>query len=244
MLTDDDALPDPGWLKAYAEADRTHPDFDIFTGPVHYVWRCPEPIWFPSPPQHEIVLVYKTDLGTEDVELGDNFCLGGHNICLRRSRVLELGGFDPQLGPGSPHGSSGEDCELMRRWRNAGSRALYVARARTGHRIYDDRTSRSTLVSNYHRAGYSESWEIRAYAPRNTILPMPLWWLNMILSTPMQESWQMLTDLLRGRSSAAFYHRLKLSHWRGKMRFLKDLTLHRIAPAPYRAPATVDNAPV
>lgn len=236
ILTDDDALPEPGWLRAYAQAAAKYPQFDIFTGPVHYVWRCRKPQWFPPEPGHEIILVYKSDHGTADVEIGPDFCIGGHNICLRRERIAQLGGFDPRLGPGSPRSSSGEDGELFRRWLNGGSRAMYVAAAETGHRIYAERATGRTLIENYHRAGYSAAWETRIYSPRNRSLPMPAWWLKMLALSPLRECGRLLTDLLARRPSAAMYHRLRLSLWRGQMRFIKDLMLRRIDPSPCLPP--------
>jgi GT2 family glycosyltransferase len=237
ILTDDDALPDPGWLRAYAMAARHHPEIDLFTGPVHYVWRCDQPAWHPGPPRHEIVLVYHSDWGSVDSELDANSCIGGHNIAIRREAFQQLGGFDPRLGPGSPHDASGEDMELVHRYFNAGKRIMYVAAARTGHRISEERTRRNTLRANYHRAGYSESWEVRACHLRHPVLPMPPWWIRKFVCDPFLQFCRMIGDIFRDRRAAAFYHRLRLSHWHGQIRFLKDLLLHRISPSPYNPAA-------
>jgi len=45
VFTDDDVLPDPDWLEAYAEAARRHPECRLFAGQVRHQWDAPPPRW-------------------------------------------------------------------------------------------------------------------------------------------------------------------------------------------------------
>jgi glycosyltransferase involved in cell wall biosynthesis len=45
VFTDDDVIPDPGWLRAYEEAAREHPDYGFFIGQIRHDWARPPPYW-------------------------------------------------------------------------------------------------------------------------------------------------------------------------------------------------------
>jgi glycosyltransferase involved in cell wall biosynthesis len=50
VATDDDVLPDPGWLAALRHAADTHPEATMFGGPVLPHWSRPPPSWLLKPP--------------------------------------------------------------------------------------------------------------------------------------------------------------------------------------------------
>jgi len=45
VFTDDDVIPDPGWLRAYQTAERAHPDYSFFIGQIRHDWATPPPHW-------------------------------------------------------------------------------------------------------------------------------------------------------------------------------------------------------
>ena len=45
LFTDDDVIPSPDWVCAYADAAEAHPDVDIFAGQVRHFWQKTPPEW-------------------------------------------------------------------------------------------------------------------------------------------------------------------------------------------------------
>lgn len=45
VLTDDDVIPDPGWLRAYEKAAQDHPDIGFFIGQIRHDWAHKPPHW-------------------------------------------------------------------------------------------------------------------------------------------------------------------------------------------------------
>jgi GT2 family glycosyltransferase len=105
VFLDDDCIPQPGWLTAFARRE----DAEVIEGRT----VCPDPSDNPF---------------TEQVEnlTGDNFW--SCNLAIRRSVFFELGGFDEDFTE-----AAGEDMEFAWRIRRRGSRTAYVPEAEVQH---------------------------------------------------------------------------------------------------------------
>ena len=45
VFTDDDVIPDSGWLRAYEAAEKAHPEQRFFIGQIRHDWAVPPPHW-------------------------------------------------------------------------------------------------------------------------------------------------------------------------------------------------------
>jgi glycosyltransferase involved in cell wall biosynthesis len=121
-FTDDDCLPQPGWTAALSGAfsdslvglvtGRVVPDREV-PAPVS-VEESVEPRAFTEPVGH------------------------GANCCFRREALLAVGGFDEQLGPGTP-GRAAEDVDAFRRVLARGWTGRYEPAALVVHRQWRGR---------------------------------------------------------------------------------------------------------
>jgi GT2 family glycosyltransferase len=121
-FTDDDCLPQPGWLAALAAAF-DDPAVGLVTGRV-----LPDrPVGAP------VSIEASTDARRFDQPVGH-----GANCGVRRAALEAVGGFDERLGPGTP-GLAGEDADLMRRVLAAGWTGWYEPDAVVIHRQWRTR---------------------------------------------------------------------------------------------------------
>lgn len=133
-LTDDDVAVGTGWLSALRAA---FGDFSIAItgGAVEPEWERPAPGWLRALSGEHPRLAAPLgllDYGDDAEPLGPRTLLGA-NMALRRSVLIDLGGFATHLGKLRGTLLSGEDHELCQRVQLAGWRALYVPEARVRH---------------------------------------------------------------------------------------------------------------
>jgi GT2 family glycosyltransferase len=137
-FTDDDAIADPGWVRALVQPFESAPDVALTAGLVvpieveteaQYLFerhgglgRGFEPRWLRAPRA-------KTVAGSCNVSI---FGVGA-NFAIRRSVLDEIGGFDPALGAGT-RSAAGEELELFFRVLKAGYTLAYEPSALVRHR--------------------------------------------------------------------------------------------------------------
>jgi GT2 family glycosyltransferase len=153
--TDDDVLADPGWLSAIAAGFAADPEVIGVTGLV-----CSSSLETGSERYFDARYPWGESLEPRRYDLADHrhhsplypFTAGvfgvGANFAMRRTAVVELGGFDPLLGVGTPQGG-GEDLDMFLRIVLAGHRFSYLPSALIWHR---NRADTKTL-----------SWQTYAY---------------------------------------------------------------------------------
>ena len=135
---DDDAVPDPDWCHALIKAFE-NPESAIVTGAVHPLTpgfpqtlrQSPHPrLWKPG--FLNKLLVWR--------------CGVSANMAVRRSIFNQLGGFDPEVGLGSPLGGCGDEVDLFLRFLRAGYSIYYTPDAIVRHHqssLPDDRRRRA-----------------------------------------------------------------------------------------------------
>lgn len=123
-VTDDDCVPDPGWVAALERALGS-PDLDAVTGPV-----------LPLGPEQPGLYAVSSRTSAAPADFAGRalpWLVGtGGNFAARRDRLLGAGGFDERLGAGSP-GGAGEDMDILYRLLRAGARIRYEPRAVVFH---------------------------------------------------------------------------------------------------------------
>ncbi len=131
---DDDAVPVPGWLGAYADGFRTlSPPVGMIGGRIVLAWDRPRPRWYP---RRFLPLLGMHDAGDQlrPFPAGD-FPVSA-NFALRRSVMAEVGAFDIRLGFDVGRKNpllGGEDSHLGTKVANAGHPVYYHPGAEVRH---------------------------------------------------------------------------------------------------------------
>lgn len=168
---DDDAIAKPDWLAGLLRAyDTFGPSAAVAGGKISPIWDVPRPAWL-----HDENLGYVSvvDWGGEARILGSHEWIAGANISFRRSYLLEVGGFDTNLGRKGPETSllSNEETDVLKKVSELGGLTLYVPEAEIDHlvdrrRLDQEWFRRRTAwqaVSDYLKEPDVESWAPGAY---------------------------------------------------------------------------------
>lgn len=138
VFTDDDVLPSPGWLAAYAQVfGETAADYAA--GRILPLWDVTPPRWL-MPAQHGVLAV--GDGGTRRLTLAgihDQVMPIGANMAVRRSVLDRIGGWNPDLGKLKNTLRTGEDHEFALKLAAAGFTGVYEPEACVLHRVPADR---------------------------------------------------------------------------------------------------------
>lgn len=126
-FTDDDCRPEPDWASAVMRVFEADPRASLVLGSVH----LPEGA-------HDIGYAASFEPTQRLLESGiplPNVSLGiGANFAIRRDVFEQLGGFDPLLGPGTPHfRAGGEDTDLLIRALHHGYRVVNASECNVLH---------------------------------------------------------------------------------------------------------------
>ena len=149
VVTDDDVLAPPGWLRGYVEGAERHPEAEAFGGPIRARFEGPVPrgCGREDPPLTTL------DLGGEDHECE---LVWGANMALRRSAFERVGEFDESIAGG------GDEQEWLERLRALGGAVVYLAGAGLDHR----RTAGDSRLSPLVRGAYTRGRAVRAFDVR------------------------------------------------------------------------------
>lgn len=115
VFTDDDALPAPDWLTQVTREFAEDPELGMLGGRVEL---------------HDERDIPKSIRTSRDRKVAESAWESlamaiGCNLAMRRGVFEAIGGFEPELGPGSPRSLVGEDCEYVyRAWRR-GFKVVY-----------------------------------------------------------------------------------------------------------------------
>lgn len=148
VLTDDDVLPAPGWLAAYARAF-AETNADYAAGRIQPLWEAPPPRWM-SPALYGVLAI--PDGGARRLRLArganEHIMPIGANMAIRRHVLDRVGGWNPDLGKLQGTLRTGEDHEFALKMLDAGLRGVYEPEACVRHRVPPDRL----------RLGYFHRW--------------------------------------------------------------------------------------
>jgi GT2 family glycosyltransferase len=126
-LIDDDELVDAGWLGAMVRALESLGERGVVTGRVLATAAETPGGWAPALVASEAPVTYQGRIGRDVLEAG--------NMAAYRATLLEVGGFDAHLGPGTTY-PAGEDNDLGLRLLAAGCVIRYDPGAVIYHRAW------------------------------------------------------------------------------------------------------------
>ena len=153
VFVDDDVRVRPGWLEALLEAANTHPDLDVFTGPIEPRLEGPGGWGRIRSCGREGSPITSLELGPRDTETRYAW---GANMTIRRSALERVGPFEVAL----EHGGDEQEWQDRLRSDTPGARVLYVAAAALEHRrVGSDARLRSLARAAYARGRASRRFE-------------------------------------------------------------------------------------
>jgi len=159
VWTDDDVVVDPGWLDAYAEAFRRHPEAAVFGGPIRPRYEEPVVKWVA---ESEALLggpYCIRDLGSESLPLspaGNRLPLGA-NFALRIAEQRAFR-YNPELGVGPIRQRRGDEHDVIERILEAGAVGYPVPAARVEHCIGRERQTVDYLARYFAGAGEQDAF--------------------------------------------------------------------------------------
>lgn len=187
-FTDDDAVPDTGWLRAIVKPF-DHPLVACVTGatfPLELETEAQERFETFSPFNKGFeTKVYK---GSELTHLSAGHIGAGANMALRRSLLKEVGPFDPALDAGTATRSGG-DHEYFIRMLLRGYHIVYEPSAISWHR--HRRTDRETVeaIRGYGTGVYAYWTRLFLVEKEYSVIKLPLSWM---LQNQVPDMWRAL----------------------------------------------------
>lgn len=161
FFTDDDVRFAPRLLQEYAIVASRHGAGHFFGGPTQVDYEQP-------PEPHLIRYLPSSAKGWSFRGTGVEVTAAeflGFNWAAFVGDLKAAGGFDPDRGPGSPTGSTGQESEMQQRLLGRGNRGIYVAAATVWHYVPCRRCSAQWILDRAERTGTEAGIE-RADAER------------------------------------------------------------------------------
>jgi GT2 family glycosyltransferase len=171
FFTDDDVRFDAGVLVAYADAAETKGAGHFFGGPTDVDYEIPPPPWLEQYlPKSARGWAWS---GPDDHVSAPEFL--GFNWAAFAADLRAAGGFNPDRGPGSLSGSTGQESEMQRRLLKHGLLGAYVPAAHVWHFVPTDCCSSKWAIARNYRHGVEEGTRI---ATRKGPFGLPSWWMT------------------------------------------------------------------
>jgi glycosyltransferase involved in cell wall biosynthesis len=185
VLTDDDVLPQPDWLRQVRLGADAQPSFSIFGGPILPKWECPPDdwllAWVPLGPTFAILNSLEEGPIRPRLVFGPNMTV--------RADIFQCGyRFDESIGPKGSNYAQGSEAEFLRRLANAGFQAWHCRDAVVEHIIQSFQMNKAWVLARAIRYGRGQ-YRLAAKALPN--LP------ESLLGIPMPTLWQILAQSLR-----------------------------------------------
>jgi len=189
IFTDDDVLPDPGWLIEVWEGSKRWPQYHVFGGKILPKFPERRQLPFEHPFFENAFAIANWDIA-EGCYNADK--VWGPNMAIRASIFKQGWRFNPDIGPdGTRYYQMGGETELTTRLERAGFRAIYLPRSIVYHRIQTERLSFKWLYERAFSAGREDAYieiggntnpPIVARVPRYLLLRMIKTTLMLVLS--------------------------------------------------------------
>jgi len=160
IFSDDDIRFTPGLLHAYYQAASTTPPGRFFGGPFGCDYEVEPPEWM-KPYLPLSAVGWTSDPRTFDPRSNRFY---GCNWAAFSGDIKRLGGFDPNFGPGSPTGATGQESNMQRRMFFSGMQSCYVPQAMVYLFVPQNRCSTDWTVQRARRNGMSRGVALRNYS--------------------------------------------------------------------------------
>jgi glycosyltransferase involved in cell wall biosynthesis len=173
ILPDDDAMPDPSFLCAWAKYLNEHLEYELLGGTIDLFFDAPPPKWVLANKAHFALQYSLRTLPEGPVEAQEIF---GPNMAFRRS-VFDNGfRFDETMGPdgSDPTYPMGGETEFLRRVARGGAKSWFAQAPRVEHIIRNNHMSRSYWARRFYRHGRGfaqQTWDAGHFPPSYILRP-------------------------------------------------------------------------
>jgi glycosyltransferase involved in cell wall biosynthesis len=209
LFTDDDVLPEPGWLQATLSGMAKY-DADACGGYIAPLWETPPPAWLTE--RFYGFLAVRTERTDDYPILTPSQAPFGANMAFRRSVFDRVGLFDTSRGRKGNVLASGEDGEMFERILGAGLKAVFLGQSRVHHKVESFR-----LTKRYFRRWrFQTSRNIaqsRGLAGERRLFNIPLFVFPQFLRAVARMLWGHLTQ----PRDEAFNREIVVCHFLGMM---------------------------
>jgi glycosyltransferase involved in cell wall biosynthesis len=138
LWIDDDVEVEPGWLAAYLEASRRHPEASFFGGAALPGFEQPAPAWIAESWEQLADVFSIRLLAPEPAPIQSSRLPVGANYAIRTG-AQRRHAYDPRLGRRRGEWTSGEETAVLRRLLAEGGTGWWVPAARVRHWIPGER---------------------------------------------------------------------------------------------------------
>lgn len=152
IFTDDDAVPEEGFLSAWQETAKRATEYDLFGARIDAEFLQPPPSWLNAVQAHFPEIYATNDREEGPIRAADIF---GPNMAVRR-RVLDNGHrFDESIGPTARNANygMGSETEFCTRMERQGYRAWFTSGPRVRHLVRPNQMTREFVFRRAYRHG-------------------------------------------------------------------------------------------
>lgn len=204
LFTDDDAEIPAKWTDEYIRTIHTLSP-DCLYSKISIIWDKPKPWWFI--PEYTPCFV-GLDYGDKLLEITDiHREFYGKNFCVRKSLLIELGGFDPNLGRQGTKLAAGEETLLYRKMIWSGKKVIYFPTAGVGHRLKEREYSSENIKKLFVDGAYS-SHHIAKLTARKKFMGRPARMLADSVSNLFSATLQFTFETIKMNKTRRYYHYL------------------------------------
>jgi glycosyltransferase involved in cell wall biosynthesis len=206
LFTDDDADIPTNWLESYLlEIEESRPD--CLYSRITIIWDKQKPWRFL--PEYTSCFV-GVDYGNLPIVVTDiHREFYGKNFCMKKSLLLELGGFDPALGRSGSKLIAGEETLLYRKMVEQKKHLLYFPNAPVGHRLKEREYLAENIKKQFIDGAYS-SHHIAKIMAKKRIFGRPLRALIDSITALTKSSLLYVRYLVERRRPEHYYHYLNI----------------------------------
>lgn len=207
-LTDDDVLPDSGWLHhlcaAFAETGA-----DFVAGRIFARWDTPPPAWMSRTLYGVLAIPDNGDVRLEIARDKPQVVPIGANMAVRAAVVARVGGLRTDLGKLEGTLRTGEDHEFFLRMLTAGYRGVYEPHAVVHHWVPRERLERSYFRKWLYQNGRDVARLQHAHPLRlKTLLGIP----RYLWREALGHVWTFVRGAMTGNAAARFAGEVRL-YW-------------------------------
>lgn len=154
---DDDAIAQPGWLRAIGNAvERYGPNTGVAGGRVDPMWEGARPKWLSDQIVGSLTIV---DWGPHEMMIPDlaRAWLVGSNMVVPKALLESLGGFDPRLDRIGNNLLSSGDIFLQKKIAERGYSVIYVPEIAISHLVPRSRLEQGWFRRRFYWQGISDA---------------------------------------------------------------------------------------
>ncbi len=220
LFTDDDAEIPTHWLESYLKHIDSHKP-DCLYSRINIIWDKEKPWWFLPEYNPCFVIV---DYGNKLLQVTDAHKeFYGKNFCMKKTTLLELGGFDPALGRNGTKLIAGEETLLYRNMIEQKRNLIYFPDAPVGHRLKEREYLAENIKKQFIDGAYSMHHLAKVTAKKK-ILGRPARAIYKSSSALIKSIYFCLRYAIAGKKPEYYYHYLNtLKH----LTFIKLWVLSR-----------------